>query len=335
MTNTKIKPELNGVAETMLLTFYARAQYSRSPKHAFYDAKAVELAERLDYDFSKASRDVAMGSGTIARTIVFDELVQTFLQKHPDATVVNIACGLDTRVYRMDTGKCTWYNLDLPETIRVRDQIFQEQGRISTVGKSVLDPTWHEDITQRGTMLFVIEGLSMYLQPEEVAQMLRIIHDNFDNAYVMMETTSPFWVRKQSIEKSVQGTGAIFTWGVNRFSEMQDLAQRERRQYPPRHGEAVPRLPADLMAAGGEEHGRENSDLSKGLRQYYFHTSPTFSTALSTTCGKQKPWFFVCPFEFMTNIAQFTGIRHQHPVQNSPDRNRFVTGFPLYCGKLC
>ena len=80
MTNTKIKPELNGVAETMLLTFYARAQYSRSPKHVFYDAKAVELVERLDYDFSKASRDVAMGSGTIARTIVFDELVQAFLQ---------------------------------------------------------------------------------------------------------------------------------------------------------------------------------------------------------------------------------------------------------------
>lgn len=73
MTNTKIKPELNGVAETMLLTFYARAKYSKSPKHAFYDAKAVELVERLDYDFSKASRDVAMGSGTIARTIVFDE----------------------------------------------------------------------------------------------------------------------------------------------------------------------------------------------------------------------------------------------------------------------
>ena len=104
MTNSKIKPELNGVAETMLLTFYARAQYSRSPRHAFYDAKAVELVERLDYDFSKASRDVAMGSGTIARTIVFDELVQAFLQKHPDATVVNIACGLDTRVYRMDSG---------------------------------------------------------------------------------------------------------------------------------------------------------------------------------------------------------------------------------------
>lgn len=51
MGTEKIKPELNGVAETMLLTFYARAQYSKSKKHAFYDAKAVELVECLDYDF--------------------------------------------------------------------------------------------------------------------------------------------------------------------------------------------------------------------------------------------------------------------------------------------
>ena len=101
METKKIKPELNGVAETMLLTFYARAQYSKSNKHAFYDAKAVELVERLDYDFSSASKDVAMGGGTIARTLVFDELVRDFLQKHPDAVVVNIACGLDTRVYRL------------------------------------------------------------------------------------------------------------------------------------------------------------------------------------------------------------------------------------------
>ena len=68
MGTEKIKPELNGVAETMLLTFYARAQYSKSKKHAFYDAKAVELVERLDYDFSSASKDVAMGGGTIARS---------------------------------------------------------------------------------------------------------------------------------------------------------------------------------------------------------------------------------------------------------------------------
>lgn len=43
----KIKPELNGAAETMLQSFYARAQYSLSRKHKFYDAKAVEMVEKL------------------------------------------------------------------------------------------------------------------------------------------------------------------------------------------------------------------------------------------------------------------------------------------------
>ena len=43
----KIKPVLNDSAETMLQSFYARAQYSKSKRHKFYDAKAVELVEKL------------------------------------------------------------------------------------------------------------------------------------------------------------------------------------------------------------------------------------------------------------------------------------------------
>ena len=33
----KIKVQLDGAAETMLQSFYARAQYSKSKKHKFYD----------------------------------------------------------------------------------------------------------------------------------------------------------------------------------------------------------------------------------------------------------------------------------------------------------
>lgn len=73
-------------------------------------------------------------------------------------------------------------------------------------------------------MLFIIEGLTMYLSEADITAMLKIIHDHFDNAYVMMETTSPFWVKKQSIEASVAATGAKFTWGANSFAEMESLA---------------------------------------------------------------------------------------------------------------
>lgn len=39
----KTKPILTGLAETMLQSFYARAKYSKSKSHKFYDAKAIEL----------------------------------------------------------------------------------------------------------------------------------------------------------------------------------------------------------------------------------------------------------------------------------------------------
>lgn len=115
---TQIKP---GPAEpcSMLL---CRAMHSKTQKQ-ISRAKAEELIDRLDYDFSNAKKDTAMSGGIVARSVVFDELVSEFISKYPDCTVVNIACGLDTRAYRMDNGRLTWYNLDLPETIEVRDSI--------------------------------------------------------------------------------------------------------------------------------------------------------------------------------------------------------------------
>ncbi len=58
--------------------------------------------EKLDYDFSKADKDNAMNYGVIARTIVLDRMVEQYLEKHENTVVVNIACGLDTRCYRME-----------------------------------------------------------------------------------------------------------------------------------------------------------------------------------------------------------------------------------------
>lgn len=224
-----VKPLLNGAAETMLQSFYARAMYSKNPKHKFKDPKAEEIVAKLDYDFSNASKDVTMSSGVIARTFVLDELVSDFIKQNPDCTVVNIACGLDTRFYRMDNGKITWYNLDLPETIAVRDSVYQEFGRVSTIGCSCFDPSWPQRVEKRGKMLFIIEGLSMYLTRDQVGKMLQIIRDSFDNAYVIMECLCPKFVNKEKVEKSIQSTGAVFTWGANTFEELGSLAEGFRK----------------------------------------------------------------------------------------------------------
>ena len=85
----------------MVQTLYARAKETKKQNAKIRDEIAVELVEKLDYDFSKADKDKAMSCGVIARTIVLDRMVRQYLEKHENTVVINIACGLDTRCYRM------------------------------------------------------------------------------------------------------------------------------------------------------------------------------------------------------------------------------------------
>jgi hypothetical protein len=46
-----------------------------------------------------------------------------FIEKHPEATIVNIGCGLDTTFSRIDNGKIQFYELDLPDVIALRKNL--------------------------------------------------------------------------------------------------------------------------------------------------------------------------------------------------------------------
>lgn len=205
------KISLSGVPETMLQTIYARAKESQG-RGAIHDAKAEEIIERLNYDFSLADKDSAMRSGVIARTIVLDRLTKAWLVSNPGAVVVNIACGLDTRCYRME-GFCHWYNLDLPETMAVRESLLPERGMISQIAMSAMDD-WGNEIKEQNTpVLIIIEGLTMYLSEADVQRIFRVISRRFEKATVFTETMNPM-IAKRFKEKSIEGSNAKFSWGV-------------------------------------------------------------------------------------------------------------------------
>ena len=205
------KITLSGVPETMLQTVYARAKESRT-RGAIHDAKAEEIISRLDYDFSLADKDAPMHSGVIARTIVLDKLTGNFLAENPGAVVVNIACGLDTRCYRM-TGYSHWYNLDLPETIAVREKLLPESGAISQLGMSAMDD-WGSAVAETDApVLIIIEGLTMYLTEADVQRIFAVIAGRFPAATVFVETMNPMVVRRFK-EKSIEGSNAKFTWSA-------------------------------------------------------------------------------------------------------------------------
>ena len=219
----KQQEKIGGVAETMLQTLYARAKESKKPDHKIYDAKAIEIVEQMDYDFTLADKDVAMSSGVVARTIVLDRMVADFIKQHPDTTVVNIACGMDTRFYRVDNGKIRWYNLDLPVTMDVRRRYISENERVKLIACSAMDEAWTDEVqTDSDHVLVIIEGLTMYLNAANVKQILTILDRKFARATVYMEIMNPLLVKK-NVEKSIQASGAVFTWGAKSGAEVAQL----------------------------------------------------------------------------------------------------------------
>ena len=216
----KEKIKLSGVPETMLQTVYARAKESGG-RGSIHDAKAEEIIEKLDYDFSLADKDTAMHSGVSARTIVLDKLTKAWLTSHPGAVVLNIACGLDTRCYRM-TGYAHWYNLDLPETMAVREKLLPESGTISQIAMSAMDDWGGEISEQNAPVLIVIEGLTMYLNAKDVQQIFAVISNRFEKATVFVETMNPMIVKRFK-EKSIDASNAKFTWGVKNGEALAEL----------------------------------------------------------------------------------------------------------------
>ena len=170
------KIKLSGVPETMLQTVYARAKESTG-RGVIQDKKAVEIIDELDYDFSLADKDTAMRSGVIVRTLVLDRLVGAWLAKNSGAVVVNIACGLDTRCYRM-RGFSHWYNLDLPQTMAVREKLLPESGTISQIAMSAMDDWGSKIAEQDAPALVIIEGLTMYLSEADVCSDFQAIPES-------------------------------------------------------------------------------------------------------------------------------------------------------------
>ena len=220
----KIKVSMGAVPETMLQTMYARAKESQKPDAVIHDEKAVEIIQKLDYDFSLADKDAPMSSGVIARTIILDRLAAEYLGKNPNAVAVNIACGLDTRCYRNEGRYARWYNIDLPDTINVRRQFLREEGPvIYQIAGSAMDSSWADSVEYHGEpVIVIIEGLTMYLSEADVKKIFEIIDNKFTHAYVLVEIMNPFMaahIREKSIDKS----NAKFSWGIKNGRELEKL----------------------------------------------------------------------------------------------------------------
>lgn len=207
---------LDGVPETMLWTLHNRASEAMRPDAWLKDKYAVHIYRTIPYNYER-SFGKPDGSHAI-RSVMFDEAVQAWLAAHPDGTVVELACGLETQFQRIDNGHVNWICVDLPDAIAVRKRFLPASERCRYISKSALDLSWMDDVGAAGPLFVSMQGLLMYFEAQEVKILLVAILARFPGSTLMFDVIPRWFSRKtlKGFRKTPHYQTPPMPWGINR-----------------------------------------------------------------------------------------------------------------------
>ena len=217
---------LGYVQETLLLPLWGRAIETLKKKPLLIDNTAVSIINKIPYDFTVISKNIdrLIQLGWVARSIYFDKKIKAFIDLHPEATVVNIGCGLDTTFDRVDNGKIQWIDLDLPDTIDLRRKYISESDRMRFIPKSVLDKSWYSEIMSKNCVMLLIAGVLHYFDEKEVKELFNDFHTFIPGAEVIFDYASVMGMKlsnKHIIEKGGMDKSVQIKWGIDNILKME------------------------------------------------------------------------------------------------------------------
>jgi len=226
-----IEEDLRGVMETLLITLHMRALESQRPDALIRDERAEKLVRKIGddglYDFGR-TQPLHLSEENrlviILRNREVDRCARDFLARHPQAVVVHVGCGLDTRFERVDNGRVEWYDLDLPEVIELRRKLIGGEGeRQHLLSCSVLDNGWLDRVSLQGArpFLFLAEGVFMYLTGTQVRRLVLTLRDRFPGAELVFDAYSPIHVVRHNLQYLVSKIKFPTRWGLWHGAEIE------------------------------------------------------------------------------------------------------------------
>lgn len=191
---------LHGVSATTLWTLRNRAVEAARPGRAIEDPWAVTLFDAISYDYDKFGPPYPFHA---QRAAAFDAAVGDYLRTHPKASVVALAEGLQTSFWRLDAAglvnEATWYCIDLPPVIALREQLLPRDDRIVTLAQSALDRSWMDQVETSDGVFITAEGLLMYLDPDDVHALIADCARRFPGGRFMFDAI-PQWFSRRTLK---------------------------------------------------------------------------------------------------------------------------------------
>ena len=204
---------MNSVNKTLYIPLYGKALVSRQGR-ILHDPRAEQIweAEGFPLRGKSASKWLAYYMGM--RAAVYDQWLRERLEKTPEAVVLHLGCGLDSRAERVGTRGRLWLDVDLAEVIAERKRFFREDDRYQMRSGDLRERAWLDQIPG-GHAIVVMEGVSMYLEREALERLLRNLGRHFGKVELLMDCYTCFAARASRYANPVREVGVGQVYGID------------------------------------------------------------------------------------------------------------------------
>ena len=226
--------EKNTVQETLIIPLFGRLVCSERFPELFSDPEAKRICDSLDYDFAEKRKKMESPAGLFGALEVAQRQydlrceVEAYLKDHPQAAVVNLGCGLDDTFSKVDNGRCRGYNFDLPDVIRVRNELLPAGEREQNLACDLNDHAWMDSIDASNGAVFFAAGVFYYFRTEDVKKLFAAMAGHFPGAVLAFDSCNErgaklmrkTWLK----EAGITDVSAFFS--LEDETELQDWSNR-------------------------------------------------------------------------------------------------------------
>ena len=230
--------EKNTVQETLVIPLFGRLICSERFPELFSDPEAKRICDSLDYDFAEKRKKMESAAGLFGALEVAQRQydlrceAEMYLKDHPKAAVVNLGCGLDDTFSKVDNGQCKGYNIDLPDVIKVRNDLLPAGERERNLAYDLNDHTWMDQIDASEGAVFFAAGVFYYFRTAEVKKLFCAMAERFPGAVLAFDSCNErgaklmrkTWLKEAGISDvnaffSLEDEKELKTWS-DRFSSV-------------------------------------------------------------------------------------------------------------------
>ena len=205
---------MNSINKTLYIPLYGKSYVSK--KGLFLnDKKAEEIWANEGFSLSGKSKSKWLAYYMGIRSAVFDEWVKSQMSAIPDAVIVHIGCGMDSRAIRVGNEKHKWYDVDFSEVIEERKRYYTETTDYHMIAGDVRTCGWLTAIKENKSAIIVMEGVSMYLTVDEMQKLANSLCSHFESILLLVDAYTSFAAKMSKLRNPINDVGVTEVYGID------------------------------------------------------------------------------------------------------------------------